>query len=528
MTEQDTKEHPAAGSDEHHLQLRQLTIEDFDDIYEITKQIYPTLGPYDREDMEFLMNVFPDGQIGIEDQGKIVAAAFAVIVDYKKLGDKHTYEQVTANYTFKTHAPHGDTLYGIEMFVREDYRGMRLGRRLHDARKEICQSLNLRAIIFGGRMAGYKKYKDELSPQQYLRKVRAREISDPVISFQLSNGFHSRRILKNYLPGDEESGNYAVLMEWLNIYYEEDEEHEELFGKRKETVRVGAVQWQMRPVTDMSEIIEQVEYFVDAVSDYESDVVLFPEFFNGPMMARYNDLSPPESIRKMAEHTEPIRTAMSQMAVTYNINIIAGSMPEYIDGKLRNVSFLCRRDGSTDKQYKIHVTPDEVDYWGMSGGDAIRIFETDFGRVGILVCYDVQFPELSRILAEEGMQILFVPFWTDTKNGYQRVRHCAQARAIENECYVVLAGSTGNLPKVVNMDIQYAQAAILTPSDFAFPHDCIAAEATPNTEMTLIADLDMYKLIELHSEGSVRNLKDRRHDLYAIRKNPGRRKVGGE
>ncbi|MCB1738319.1 MAG: hydrolase, partial [Gammaproteobacteria bacterium] len=135
---------------------------------------------------------------------------------------------------------------------------------------------------------------------------------------------------------------------------------------------------------------------------------------------------------------------------------------------------------------------------------------------GILICYDVEFPELPRILAEQGMKMLFVPYWTDTKNAYERVRRCAQARAIENECYVVITGSVGNLPNVENMDIQYSQSAVFTPSDYAFPHDAIAAEATPNTEMALIADLDLDKLVELRRNGSVRNWRDRRLDLYRV------------
>ena len=132
------------------------------------------------------------------------------------------------------------------------------------------------------------------------------------------------------------------------------------------------------------------------------------------------------------------------------------------------------------------------------------------------MCYDVEFPELSRLLAEEGMDILFVPFLTDTQNGYSRVRHCAQARAIENECYVAIAGSVGNLPKVQNMDIQYAQSMVFTPCDFAFPTNGIKAEATANTEMILIADVDLDLLRELNQFGSVRNLKDRRSDIYKV------------
>ncbi len=154
---------------------------------------------------------------------------------------------------------------------------------------------------------------------------------------------------------------------------------------------------------------------------------------------------------------------------------------------------------------------------GFAGRRRLSVFNTDVGKIGILVCYDVEFPELARILAQQGLQILLVPFWWDTKNAYLRVRRCAQARAIENECYVAISGSVGNLPKVENMDIQYSQSAIFTPSDFAFPHDAVAAEATPNTEMTLIADLDLDLLKEVRKYGSVRNLESRRTDLYSVR-----------
>jgi predicted amidohydrolase len=322
-----------------------------------------------------------------------------------------------------------------------------------------------------------------------------------------------RKLITGYEPTDKESHAYATLLEWINIYYEEKAP---LIGAVKSEVRVGAVQWQMRPAESLEELLKQVEFFVDAVAGYQSDFVLFPEFFNAPLMAQFNQENPAQAIRDLAAYSERVREEMVRLALAYNINIIAGSMPEYRDQQLYNVSYLCRRDGTWDAQYKLHITPDERAYWGLTGGDSLRVFETDVGRVGILICYDVEFPELPRILTDQGMTILFVPYWTDTKNAYERVRRCAQARAIENECYVVISGSVGNLPNVENMDIQYSQAAIFTPSDYAFPHDAIAAEATPNTEMTLIADLNLEKLKELREQGSVRNLRDRRTDLYAV------------
>lgn len=86
----------------------------------------------------------------------------------------------------------------------------------------------------------------------------------------------------------------------------------------------------------------------------------------------------------------------------------------------------------------------------------------------------------------------------------------------KNECYVAIAGSVGNLPKVSHMDLQFAQAAVLTPSDFPFPVNGVNAEATPNTEMIIVSDLDLSLLVELHEHGSVQNLKDRRKDLYQL------------
>ncbi len=231
-------------------------------------------------------------------------------------------------------------------------------------------------------------------------------------------------------------------------------------------------------------------------------------------MAKYNHLHESQAIRKLAGYTKTVVEKMQQLSISYNINIISGSMPEIVDDVLYNVGYLCRRDGSLERYEKIHVTPDEAKVWGMQRGNQLKTFETDAGKIGVLICYDSEFPELSRLLADEGMDVLFVPFLTDTQNGYSRVRLCAQARAIENECYVAIAGSVGNLPNVNNMDIQYAQSAVFTPCDFAFPSNGIKAETTPNTEMILVADIDLGLLRELHSFGAVKNLKDRRKDVY--------------
>lgn len=497
------------------LTIDKLLLTDYAELLEVMKESYPGWSGsfWSLKSLEKLMEKFPEGQLVIKADDKVVGCALSIIVDYDRFGDEHTYKEITGSYTFNTHDPNGITLYGIEVFIHPEFRGLRLGRRLYSARKELCEELNLKSIVFGGRIPNYHNYSASMPPKEYIQKVKSKEIYDPVLSFQLSNDFHVIKVLKGYMPDDSQSKEYAVLLEWDNIYY--TSANRKSFSPSS-YVRLGLIQWQMRTYLNLDELFKQVEYFVDSVSSYKSDFALFPELFNGPLMAQFNHLGEAAAMRALAEFTPEIKSRFQTLAIKYNVNIITGSLPLLRNNILYNVGYLCHRDGNLDEYEKIHVTPDESLFWGMQGGNSLNVYETDAGRIGVLICYDVEFPELPRLLAQKGMQLLFVPFLTDTQNAYMRVRCCAQARAIENECYVAISGSVGNLPNVDNMDIQYSQAAVFTPCDFAFPSNGIKSEATANTEMILISDVDLSLLNELHSQGSVRNLKDRREDVYTL------------
>lgn len=499
------------------IELAAITLEDYQELKDVMIRAYHNMpNAYWKEHhIKTLLTKFPEGQVAVKVNGKIAGCALSIRVSSDVTEENHTYRQITADYTFESHAKKGNTLYGIDVFVDPSHRGLRLGRRLYDYRKDLCEKLNLRGIVFGGRIPNFYKYAEELSPKEYLEKVKLQEIHDPVLNFQLSNDFHPVRVMKGYLEGDEASNEYAVLLEWDNIYYERPVH---LTKTKKTEVRIGLIQWQMRTYHTFEDLMQQVEYFVDTLSGYRSDFALFPEFFNAPLMAKYNHLSEAAAIRELAGFTERIVEAFAKLSVSYNINIITGSMPELVGDTLFNVGYLCKRDGSIERYEKLHVTPDEAKVWGMQGGTTLKTFDTDCGRIGILICYDVEFPELPRLLADEGMDLLFVPFLTDTQNGYSRVRHCAQARAIENECFVAIAGSVGNLPKVHNMDIQFAQSMVFTPCDFSFPANGIKAEATANNEMILIADVNLDLLKQLNNFGAVRNLKDRRKDIFELKR----------
>jgi GNAT superfamily N-acetyltransferase len=391
------------------IELSYLTLNDYQELKEAMILAYANMpNSYWKENhINSLIDKFEEGQVVLKVNGQLAGCALSIIVDYSQFEGHHTYKELTGNYTFSTHLTEGDVLYGIDVFIKPEFRGLRLGRRLYDYRKELCERLNLKGIAFGGRIPNFHRYSDKMSPKEYIEKVKRKEINDPVLNFQISNDFHPAKVLKGYLEGDEASNEFAVLLEWDNIYYEKKTIKA---ATKKKIVRLGLIQWQMRLYKDLEELMQQAEYFIDAVSGYRSDFALFPEFFNAPLMADNNHLNESEAIRELSKHTDTIVQKFSELAIAYNINIITGSMPEMKNDLLYNVGYLCRRDGTTERYEKLHITPDEAKVWGMQGGHSLKTFDTDCGKIGVLICYDSEFPELSRLLADEGMDILLYPF----------------------------------------------------------------------------------------------------------------------
>jgi len=272
----------------------------------------------------------------------------------------------------------------------------------------------------------------------------------------------------------------------------------------------------MRPIKDFEEFQQQCEYFVDVASDYKSDFVLFPEIFTTQLLSFIKCVSPADSVKKLAAFTHKYLELFSGLSLRYNINIIGGSHFVIENDEGYNVSYLFHRDGKIDKQYKLHITPNERFWWGLQAGNSVNVFKTDRGKIAISICYDIEFPELARIAVQKGARIIFVPFCTNERHGYLRVKYCSQARCVENQIYVATAGTVGNLPFVPNMDVQYAQSGIYTPSDMQFSRDGIASECTPNVETVVVHDVDLATLERYRKSGSVLNWCDRRTDLYQI------------
>lgn len=493
-------------------------------IVALVDRVYPEMTHYSPGMIRGQINNFPDGQFVALFEDRIVGYCASSRIDEGIAFAPHDWEQISGNGFGSRHDPTGDWLYGFEMCIDPSLRGLRIGKRLYEARRALAERLELKGIVFGGRMPDFAKIRRKVkTPEAYLEQVKDGKIKDPVIGFQIANGFEPVGVLPKYLPEDKGSAGFAALMVWRNPYVDPDEAVEFRVPRGIESVRLATVQLQARAVKDFAEFVQNVEYFVDVAADYRADFVVFPELFTLSLLSfEQAHLSPMEAIDRLTDHRQPLVDELSRMALRYNINIIGGSHPTRTeDGEIQNVAYVCLRDGSVHAQEKIHPTPNERYWWKIKGGDAVEAIQTDCGPIGVLICYDSEFPELARRLVDEGARILFVPFCTDSRQGYLRVRYCCQARAIENQCFVVMSGNVGNLPKVENMDIQYAQSCILTPCDFPFARDGIAAEASENVETLTISDVNLADLTWARAEGTVRNLADRRFDLYQIDWNHG-------
>lgn len=498
---------------EKSIELKQITMADYDQITSLQLKCFPGMKPWSKEQLASQLKIFPEGQICIHYQGVIVASSSSLILDFSLYSNWHSWQDIADKGFIQNHNSKGNTLYGIEIMVDPEYRGLKLARRLYDARKELARKYNLMRIVLGGRIPGYGQYADTLSAREYVDKVINKILIDPVLTTQVSNGFVLKRLIPNYLTTDTDSKGYATFLEWTNLDYIPEDNR---IYVPTMPVRVCAVQYQMRLIQSFDDFAKQCEYFVDVASDYKCDFILFPEIFTTQLLSFLPNQRPALAMRKLSEFTPLYLDLFTKLAVKYNINIIGGSHFTIENDNLYNIAYLFRRNGTLEKQYKMHITPNERRWWGVKPGNSVEVFDTDKGKISIQICYDIEFPELSRIAVDKGAQIIFVPFCTDERYAYLRVRYCAQARCIENHVFIAMAGSVGNIPSIENLDIHYAQSAIFTPSDIPFSRDAIQSEATPNIEQVIIDDIDLELLKKHRQTGSVLNWNDRRNDLYEL------------
>lgn len=503
------------------VKVRRMKLEDVPGVVECQKAAYAGFQSdmlCNARNYEFQIAAFPEGQFLAECDGRVIGYCTSLIVLIDDQSPWYSYSEITGVGTFSTHDPSGDTLYGADIAVHPDFRGQGVAAKMYVQRKALMKRFNLRRMVAGGRIPGYAEYAGRLTPEQYIDAVKAGRLKDLALSAHLKAGYEVRGVHLGYLT-DGESMNYATLLEMINPNFNPAKRRIAGAPIRKPVrkIRVCAAQYEMRPIKSWDDFERQVEFFVETANEYYCHFLLFPELASAQLFSMMPpDMETIDAVRELAKMHGKYEVLFKRMAAKYGLYIIGGTHPMEVEGELRNVAHLFTPAGNVYTQDKLHVTSGERRYWGMQPGNTLKIFDTPHGRIGILVCYDIEFPELARLLTLRGVDALFVPFATDERKSYHRVRYCAQARAVENMIYVVLAGCVGNLPQVRSFLVNYGQAVVCTPCDIAFPMDGIAAEADPNCETVVITELDLNDLAMERDLGSVRPLHDRRPDLYDL------------
>lgn len=201
------------------LKIRTLTHADIPAATELQNRVYLAIPAFGHEQFAGLLDRFPAGQLGAELDGRLVGLALSLVILWDDYSLHHTWDSVTNCGVFDTHDMTGRTLYGVEVCVDPDTRGQGVGHALYEARRQLCRAMNLKRVIAGGRLPGYREHASRMSPEEYAKRVIWGDFYDSVLRFQLREGFDFCGILHGYLPTDEESIGNASLIVWLNPDY---------------------------------------------------------------------------------------------------------------------------------------------------------------------------------------------------------------------------------------------------------------------------------------------------------------------
>lgn len=200
------------------ISVHPYTLKDFDDLLIIQKEAFPPPFPeelwWSKHHIQAHTETFPQGAMLAKINGKAAGSATSLIVKYD--GSPHTWEEVSdSGFLSRTHDYAGDTLYGIDVCVRPQFRGKKVATALYDARKQLVKKLGLKRYIAGCRIPGFHNHADDMSVNTYVKKVVEGELEDLVLSFMLHQGLTAVNIMPDYVE-DEESLDYAVIVEWKN------------------------------------------------------------------------------------------------------------------------------------------------------------------------------------------------------------------------------------------------------------------------------------------------------------------------
>jgi len=278
-------------------------------------------------------------------------------------------------------------------------------------------------------------------------------------------------------------------------------------------VTIAAAQWEIRPIQDFDAFAAQASTLLDEARD--ADLVVFPELFTLSLLTTFPDwqMGSMSDVVRIQEYTAQYRELFSAEASRRDQHILGGSHLVKENGRLLNVAHLFRPSGDVQTHRKTHIFPTEAQ-WQTEEGDDIEVWDLGFARVGAMICYEAEIPECAATLTEMGAEIILCPAFGFTEHGFWRVRHCAAARAIENQVYVVHACTAGSPGP--GLPAGFARSSILGPSDAPWAADGVVVEASTNVECVVRGEVDLDVLLENREEGAAPTHRDRRRraELY--------------
>ena len=275
-------------------------------------------------------------------------------------------------------------------------------------------------------------------------------------------------------------------------------------------IRISAVSFKSGPIKSFNDFADHATRLVNEAAADSPDFVVFPELFTNELMTFFDEPDLGQRFRRMPTYTNDYIKLFDSLAKEKAMYIVAGSHVKEVEGRYYNTSHLFSPDGQAREQRKVHLFPPERAV-NITPGDNLAVFQTEKAKVSILTCYDLEFPEVARLVTLQGAEILISPSATMDGNGYWRVRHCGQARCIEDQVYVVHSSLLGDwgIPGLQFWGL----SSILSPCETGLPEKGIVAEGPVNEESVITAEVDTEKLYEIREKGAAPTLKDRRWDL---------------
>lgn len=278
-------------------------------------------------------------------------------------------------------------------------------------------------------------------------------------------------------------------------------------------LRVAAVNWKLRRVRSDGEFFAHLYDLVNAAYDQKCDLVVLPELFCLELLGLEPDLEERKVPAFLNQFADELENWFLRISESSGLTIVGGSFFKETDDGMMNLSETVAPDRSVVRVFKNKLTTYERLMWRLHGGSGLR--QAQNPKLGSLICYDSEFPEAARALAEAGVEAIAVPAFTETPHGFQRVRSCCLARAVENQVFVIhssLVGSLGREP----VPSAFGTAAVLAPSIEPFPASGILAETDCDEEGLAVAELDFEALHNARRSGDVRNWQDRAPSLWTV------------